>query len=241
MLKYHYFLADYATPNIIKLEKNEQKSYDIELSNAYGNIQLMGKYRPRAYFSEGKYSVMLKHGTDYLKEIIYSNKIEFSSKTPENNDLNIFNRLIYICKIYDVKFTDWENYNNDLKRLYYDNNSNIYSEEIFYNYFQNTLMILDIPEHKEYGKLFNDRFIGECEAFLDKNPDTYYSGKILEGLLPNYVRRLNKSKAEAYYYLKGLMNKYPNTKIHSAVINYLSNTKYINRFFERRKNRELNK
>jgi hypothetical protein len=241
-LKYRPFALIERGPNFIKFENNEQKTFYVELSDGYGENILGGGnrilFKPRSYFSEGKYSVVQNIINRETKERFYSNKIEFLVKFPENNDLNIFNRLIEIDKNYDVKKSMWNNYIEDLKNFYYKNKNNNYSDEIFYNYLRTILYVQAFPEDKGFKNFFSDGFIDECKAFIDENPDSYYCEKIIEDLLPCYVTGLNKTKLEAYYFLKDLMGGHPDTKIESAVLKYLGNEKYINHFFRKRKNKK---
>lgn len=229
-------------PNFIKFENNEQKTFYVELSDGYGeNIFGGGNrilFKPRKYFSEGKYSVVQNIINRETKERFYSNKIEFLVKSPENSDLNIFNRLIEIDKTYNVKTPMWNNYIEDLKNLYYKKKNNNYSDEIFYNYMHTILYVQAFPEDRGFKNFFSDGFIGECKAFINKNPDSYYCEKIIENLLPHYVTGLNKSNLDAYFFLKDLMGGHPGTKIESAVLKYLSNEKYINHFFRNRRNKK---
>jgi hypothetical protein len=239
-LSYQYLFFRYRKPNYIKLMKDEQTSYDVELSLGFSENKLgvtKQLYLPRFYFSKGKYSVILQLTSDFemRKEMMHSNKIEFTVKPPENYELNIFNRLIEISKIQDVKSTDWDEYLTGLKNLYDSSQYNIYSDEIFYNY----VFVTDVMStNKEYRRFFTDNFINDCTAFFDKYPDSFYSENILESFITPYIHLLNKSKQDVSDFLDTLINKYPDTKIQKAALNLSGNNEFFDSHFKKRKQKK---
>lgn len=187
-------------------------------------------FRPWTYFSKGIYAVILNfHNTydavDY--ELFQSNKINFEVKLPGNAELKVFNKLLDINKIYDVEHLSWENYINNLNKLYEENKNSIYSEEIYINCFYGPIIAQVGPSPKEITKMFNEKFVDKCKAFLNKHPNSFYSEEILYALLPPYARIFNKSKQDVTNFLNELMKKNPNTKIQSAALKYLRDNKYI--------------
>lgn len=241
-LSYHYFFIDYGKPNYIKLKKDEQMSYDVELSLGFSENKLVDTkhlYLPRSYFSKGKYSVLLQITSDFemRKEILHSNKIEFTVKPPENYELNIFNRIIEISKIQDAKSTDWDEYLSDLKNLYDSSQYNFYTDEIFYNYVYITDILQCNLSDKKYRRFFTDDFIYDCLMFFDKYPNSFYNEKILESFITPYIYVLNKSKQNVSDFFDTLMNKYPDTKIQKAALNLSGNNEFINSHFKKRKHK----
>ncbi len=232
-LKGHYPLIDYGSGNFIKINGHEQISYDVELSTGFSENNLgehmSSRYSPISYFSKGIYSVILNFYNTYDAkeyELFQSNKINFEVNSPENDELKIFNKLLEIIKIYDVEHLSWENYINDLNKLYDENQNSIYSEEIFYNCIYFPILFQVGPTNNENRNMFNEKFVERCKVFLNKHPNSFYSEEILNHLLPRYANTFNKSKQDVINFLNELIDKHPNTKIQSAALKYKRDKKY---------------
>lgn len=241
-LKGNFPLIEYGNPDYIKLKSNEQMSFDICVNFAFGENKLLKDhpiyiFYPEYYFEKGKYEVKFKFdkdisgiGREHDNKFINSNKIEFSVKTPDKNEMKIFNRIIEINKTNEYENQNGNEFITDLKKLYDKNQNSIYSEELFYNYIHNTA----------YKNAKSGEFLDLLKSFYEKYPDSYFNQKVAESLILLIVNNTDKTKEEVINYLKEIMDKHPNTKIKEAISFYINEDFYLNKLFSR-KSRRVNK
>jgi len=225
-LSYHYFVVSHGAQHLIKLQPNEQTSFDMELSIGYGDISVSEKYHLLSYFSEDKYNAKIKFYNYLNHESAISNDIEFTVKAPTGVEFDNFNNLVNTVKKYDITSPDWKSYIKELKDFFTNNQSSIYSEEMYFNYIYQSVM------QQKDRNIFNLKFIEECKAFFDKYPNSFYSENILKSLLPPYIRMLKISKQSFYDFLNELINKYPNTKVQTAASKLYNDKKFIKHFYK---------
>jgi len=237
VLNYKYISFEYGPPKYIKLNSNEIINYDIELLLGYGDKLLSEKhpfkYIPGSYFSEGNYSVLIDFDNDYKKGTISSNKINFSVKSPENNELLVFNDILKINRQYDSDKIAWGDYIGAIKDLY--NTNSIYSEEILLNSIYPVCWLQGSFSNTKNNYLFNKGLIEDCKTFFDKYPNSGYCNMLLKEFLSPYVRISKKSRNDVDNFLNALIEKYPSTKIYDAAIKLKSEGVFLNSLFSNKR------
>jgi hypothetical protein len=227
-LQCKYPLIEYASERLIRLNSNEQKSIVVGLNSGFGENELLYQYKPKYYFSPGKYLVKLKYYDGFHNKMMLPNNIEFSVKPPKKDALKIFNRIIEINKTYNVKPPNWNDFIKDIKKLYDNNQHNIYSEVLLFNCAQNCI----------YENYNNEKFINESKVFFDKYPDSYFNETMIESFVVSCAKGLKKQKQDVIDILNEIIAKHPNTKLHEAVLNLLNYDEFMNHLFKREKEKK---
>lgn len=218
-IDYHYVCND-RLPKYIKIPPSGEISFDIEISNGYGNIILSNKVNPgpESYFSEGNYSVQSYFKTSH--GIAYSNTIDFTVSKPFDSDSTLFEQILNIYKNHGSIIPDLKKISHELRTFITENPNSIYVEQAFYYY---TYAVLIGKE------LVNKSFVDDCADFLNTYPNSFYCYDILRLSMKPYIKVYGKSNF--INYTKTLVEKYPDTKVSEAVKN-LSREKKYKKYFK---------
>ncbi len=216
-LPYHSLFVEHEL-KYIKMQPDEELSYDIEISEGFGNVMLSDRvnHSPRSYFSEGQYNIQSHYKTS--KGISHSNTLKINIKKPEEPELKAFNDIIDIYQNHGIKIRDYLKASQELETFIKENSTSVYCEQAFY-YYMYTIIL-----HKE---LLNKNFIDNCLWFFGNFQNSFYSYDILKRSLRPFVKINGKSQDKLMEYLRNLVEKYPRTKIGYAAESFLTNVEYI--------------
>lgn len=216
-INYHYLSIEHL-PSYIKIIPGQEKQYNIEILNGYGNREIENQvnYAPISYFIEGNYNI--QSHLNFSNGIIYSNITSFKVIKPDSSELHTFKNIL---NIYETDTNNQNNHKNEaveLKKIINDHSQSVYVEQAFYYY------VVTIVQNKQ---LLEKGFIDDCLSFFDIHPNSYYNYDILRLSLRPFVKINGKSKTLVKEYLVNLKEKYPNTEISKAADIFLNKKSYL--------------
>jgi hypothetical protein len=180
-----------------------------------GDVKLKYSLHGRGfYLSNGKYTLNYSFNKEFK-----SNEIKFTVKTPEGNELNIFNKLIRAYEINDGR--PWTLDSIILKKdTYYDivvnNPESIYWEEAVFRYNEECKWLKQVNTDTNTNKEFIKRF-----------PNSFFMKDVLISLCKSMYHS-EEGEPAVILFLNYLMENYPNYSVSALAKEQLVKKEYLN-------------